>query len=826
MKPLIDPKSEPAVYSNDIGEQNQFSIKIDGHIFRTLMDGMYEHKVPSVVREILANAFDAHIEAGNTTDPVRVFLPSAFNHTFRIRDYGPGMTHDFVMKLYTQLGHSEKRTSDTQTGMFGLGSKSPFSITDQFTVMVFDGTSKRVYSAFINDDGIPVLSNPVSVPSAEPSGVEITIPVRQTDVSKFVLAVRSSAFAYFDKNIEFMTPDSESIDWGRDAFEKLYDGLYNGDDQHVYGKKMFIRQGFAVYPLNMEALSPPDEVRVFFDSLQRQHQYLYLDAPLGTFEVTASREGIQYSDISKKNILAIMWDIAEKATADIWEMVRDPKLISPRDIYWALGDGRGDSIMSIEFMYRLVRARVERRLGYAINFTTSFSPLDLKKHLPADMQLVTAHARAAGRLGANNAFQDSVISSQSSTISYHPTTLIVVCGVGTKNIEARIKAYVEEKDLWNKIQKYVFFRVPIDARDELIRAVQTMCSDYAYRTISDDDLPDVKVTDGSTRLSVSVPKWSAYTLNPTGEYWSTSRVSMKLTDAAYYVVRNGLSNNIKTSKQQRAMIEGDKRLTPYLIDPSSQMRLAQSVDYHSVRTIAREAAVLNLIDETIPVIRITPAQERDLLKKDTSEHNWVNLFDQIVPKLAELYEKHYLPGVIGRPSKMMTNIYSDVIEKLTELRDTPNHHSRWNLSTHECETIRRMHGALKHNMLAYGAVFASGMPTSYGGTNVDAKETAAVSVLVGALLSVPPSHAFKLDQSRDNVDNALRENLPLLASVNVGLSGAREDLFVNHLTKYLTSALREETMKQIEKEVAVPEWNKMCKDVFRLVHDVASKIKT
>ena len=43
-------------------------------------------------------------------------------------------------------------------GVLGLGSKSPFAYTDQFTVESFQGGTKRTYTAYKNEDGNPVFA--------------------------------------------------------------------------------------------------------------------------------------------------------------------------------------------------------------------------------------------------------------------------------------------------------------------------------------------------------------------------------------------------------------------------------------------------------------------------------------------------------------------------------------------------------------------------------------------------------------------------------------------------------------------------------------------
>ena len=112
----------------------QFSIKANGKAFKVLIDGLYSDKIRAVVREIWSNAFDAHAMAGNTDKPFDCHLPTIFAPHFAVRDYGVGMSHDQIMRLYTTVFESSKEDTNDQVGKLGLGSKSPFAYTDTFTV--------------------------------------------------------------------------------------------------------------------------------------------------------------------------------------------------------------------------------------------------------------------------------------------------------------------------------------------------------------------------------------------------------------------------------------------------------------------------------------------------------------------------------------------------------------------------------------------------------------------------------------------------------------------------------------------------------------------
>jgi len=95
-------------------------------------------------QELTANAYDAHVETGQTK-PVVVSMTS---DQCIISDFGPGLSPDRIMKMYTFLESTKEATND-QIGGWGLGSKSVFAYTEQIIVeTVFDGTFYRYLIVF------------------------------------------------------------------------------------------------------------------------------------------------------------------------------------------------------------------------------------------------------------------------------------------------------------------------------------------------------------------------------------------------------------------------------------------------------------------------------------------------------------------------------------------------------------------------------------------------------------------------------------------------------------------------------------------------------
>lgn len=274
MKPQLNDRN---VTNTVVGDTQTFTIAASAHAFRVLVDSLYSDKILSVVRELCTNAFDGHARRRNRNEPFEVLLPSTYAPTFAVRDYGSGMDHEFVMRLYSRLFHSDKQSTNTEVGMLGLGSKSPFAYTDSFTVKVHEPTGHmRTYVVAVAADGIPAITYLGTSFTGEPEGTEISFAVNQRDYVAFASAVRQIADG-FDVRPKFMGDPGPKV-WSLETGNiKARRGTgYN--DQAIT-----IRQGCVIYPVPT-SIKRPDIPSGWC---------LQIDVPIGTVNVTASREALE-----------------------------------------------------------------------------------------------------------------------------------------------------------------------------------------------------------------------------------------------------------------------------------------------------------------------------------------------------------------------------------------------------------------------------------------------------------------------------------------------------------------------------------------------------
>lgn len=182
MKTVISKKD--VTVSGDF-ETSQFTLKADPKAFAILSDKIYTDSTRAVIRELSTNAWDAHIEAGTTDTPVDIHLPTRLEAWFCVRDYGTGLSHEDCMTIFTTYFHSTKTDSDDYTGCLGLGSKSPYAVSDSFTVTSFYNGTKRVYTAYKDENDCPQFALISTTDTDEPNGMEVNVPVPEYKVSRF-----------------------------------------------------------------------------------------------------------------------------------------------------------------------------------------------------------------------------------------------------------------------------------------------------------------------------------------------------------------------------------------------------------------------------------------------------------------------------------------------------------------------------------------------------------------------------------------------------------------------------------------------------------------
>jgi hypothetical protein len=168
------------IRSESLNNSKAFSIESNSTIMDILSNRIYKNKYLAFMREIMCNAYDAHLEKAINDIPITVKIDEIH---IQIIDQGYGLHEDDIYNLYTSYGTSTKKNQNF-IGNMGIGSKSPFAYTDSFMVESnFDGVRKSYY-VFKDSNNIPYCNKVSEIPT-DSTGLTITIPFKEDDLINF-----------------------------------------------------------------------------------------------------------------------------------------------------------------------------------------------------------------------------------------------------------------------------------------------------------------------------------------------------------------------------------------------------------------------------------------------------------------------------------------------------------------------------------------------------------------------------------------------------------------------------------------------------------------
>jgi len=271
------------------GVTDTIDYKIDvsnlGHI-ASILRKAYSDPIRAVVREYGTNACEGHILNGKTDKPIQVTLPTGMKPVFTIRDFGPGLGKVKFQELFCSYGGSDKRTSNAFTGCLGIGCKSYGAYTDAVTVTDFNDGVKRIWNCHIDESEVGKASLLSETKAHDLSGVEISIPVRPQDISRF-RETAMQVYRVFDVKPTITNLSKEE--------EKNYaslghkEGIIKGKNWAFNGEgTSWLQMGLVLYPLKSD-FSGSEVIKQLINA------GVYVRVDLGDVQVAPSREDLQYS---------------------------------------------------------------------------------------------------------------------------------------------------------------------------------------------------------------------------------------------------------------------------------------------------------------------------------------------------------------------------------------------------------------------------------------------------------------------------------------------------------------------------------------------------
>lgn len=515
--------------SDNLGGETSFTIENSPFAFKILSESLYSHKVQSVIRELSTNAADEHVSSGKGDTPFDVHIPTGFEPYFSIRDYGAGLSEEDATTLYTTFFKSTKRNDNAVTGCLGLGSKSPFAVTDSFTIESFNGGFRTVYTCFKDENFFPKLVVLERGESSEPTGVRIQFPVSGSHWDWKYEAARVYKFFAVKPNLNVEV-----------SGVVLPAPLLRGKGWAMYEEmhESYAVMGNVAYPIDFSAFKSDDELQRDIIGDFRGMTGFVFEFPLGAVSFDPSRERLAYNAATKDAIFAALVELREEFKRSIESSVSEAS---------NLFEARMKYAKVTNDLLKHFDKRRKNGIGWMISdMVCKWNGQDL---FPTTLGHVVSLASLSGGImhASKSPRRQAVNINVFPDISFdfdRPTDIYVV-GKKTKGVRRRARMKVLENNVSIMLVNH-------DAADAV---AQTLGADDAGVFKSADDLPQL----------------------PQGVSPSSSRSRV----AAVDLDRSGRSFNLydlsSVEKAQLSDLEGEDAM--YVIRNNDSLELESSVDW-------------------------------------------------------------------------------------------------------------------------------------------------------------------------------------------------------------------------------------------------------
>jgi len=289
---------------------NEFTIKASAKAFQILSSNLYSNPLGSMIRELSTNAYDAHVDSNKKEIPFVITLPNSLEPTFKVRDFGTGLSEDEIYHVYTTFFESTKTNSNDVVGCLGLGSKSPFGVADSFTISSYQNGKKTIYSAFLNDERIPNIAKFGVFDTKEENGLEVEVAIKESDFRVFNREVNTQ-LKYF--KVKPVVKGNVDFKWD---MEEEY--LYEGTNWKMVkgGNTIRVLQGQVQYPVSINDMGTIYENASSIVKSILNSSILF-EVGIGEVNIAPSREALSYDTRTSKNIIKA----AEKIAIELPKMI-------------------------------------------------------------------------------------------------------------------------------------------------------------------------------------------------------------------------------------------------------------------------------------------------------------------------------------------------------------------------------------------------------------------------------------------------------------------------------------------------------------------------
>lgn len=278
--------------------------------------------------------------------PFHIHIPTDIEPWFSVQDFGIGLSVDQILGpevtevvfdedgqpvghkivldengcplrsggLYTTLFRSNKSDNNRAIGAYGLGSKSPFSIVDTFTVISRLNGEEHQYLMYLNSSRTPMVDwltkdaqgNPKPKVTDQPNGVCVRLDAIPISMKNKIKESVSEILQTFPIN------EQPIINDGMYTFEPMVTEQICENVRVVLSSKygsvfkynqLVVNTGGVAYPVASDKVKELMGNEVWTNLTRfADDKTIILDMPLGSVSIPPSREEISYDENSTQNI--------------------------------------------------------------------------------------------------------------------------------------------------------------------------------------------------------------------------------------------------------------------------------------------------------------------------------------------------------------------------------------------------------------------------------------------------------------------------------------------------------------------------------------------
>jgi hypothetical protein len=291
------------------GQAEEVTVSTDAEFMMMIAHGIYSNKALALVRELLCNARDGHAKAGCLDKPIHITLT---DNLLVVRDHGTGIPNAIFAKTYMTFGKSTKRQDKAATGGFGVGTKVPWAVCDVFSARNWIDGTMTAYSIVKSDpkkEGKPTCTPIMTIPSTEPSGVEVSVPFPEKmchEIKRYIrLFSEELGIPLIVNGNPILVNYIQINELKQFGFVRLTDGH---PATVIQKSPFYVRQGDVIYPIEeQEEFSDAWEMLNYLTNTTNMGgaPILFLAEP-DSIIPTLSRESLQYTDRTSKSIRELM----------------------------------------------------------------------------------------------------------------------------------------------------------------------------------------------------------------------------------------------------------------------------------------------------------------------------------------------------------------------------------------------------------------------------------------------------------------------------------------------------------------------------------------